>query len=878
MVENTDCPRLCGGTFLTLLLQRKKRNINTGKPLANSLYLRGLFDFCDDLFVKQFTGASASTTTSKYKSCESENTGSLNIFGDKNIETLNKKINNSYGELLKKVQNYINTFLVCEPDDPWLVYALVELIAADEYIPENYFIYYAADGTAHTKQSLLELNEICVPALIVGVWHYILERKIENRVGRNTFISWTDESPTINGERPFKSDIGKNSKRPLTVSFYAEAVESDHKGEERESTYEELLSQGIVPEITAQSANNVYLVESSLLKQNCDLITDYLEKLKEKYGKLKTLLYNDEPKSFYSFYVCNKLRKKYYIAEERGTYSYDVYSDITPEKIADISNYIIISGTGGLGKSMMMRHLILSAVAAFDDTCKIPILVNLKDYSSDQEFEGFVFEKAYTIGLEFNNEEFEGLAKNGNIYFFLDGYDEVSSKDRQTFDMELEKFTDRFSDCLFVISSRPAMSFVSLSRFSVMELCEFSIKEAVELICKLEFRPDEPSIKENFKNELQKTLYKTHREFIGNPLLLTIMLMTYERFANVPYKMHIFYREAYETLATKHDATKGAYKRVLNTKLNTDAFEKYLAEFCARTYKEETFEFYDRDIQTGFEMLNEVKKNKPSFSYIEFRDDLTNNLCLLYKEGDIYQFIHRSFQEYFCALYFSRQKDRNLYKIGQFFNYRWGRSHTDQTFAMLYDMIPEKIEEYIFLPYLEDLFDKCDSENGYWTFLEDVYSYFNYFHGQVDSLYSNKARQYLYQFIIETYGLEDNEIGEADLPYEESFVISEYAYVNNSWFDKEAEEYWELQEKDSIDECYIDAFGEPETVGANLEVSIQDILEEPEMWSEFIEAMEAERFPVLREYKNVRRFYIELKKEIEKKRNTSSDDLFELFD
>ena len=93
----------------------------------------------------------------------------------------------------------------------------------------------------------------------------------------------------------------------------------------------------------------------------------------------------------------------------------------------------------------------------------------------------------------------------------------------------------------------------------------------------------------------------------------------------------------------------------------------------------------------------------------------------MFYENGKYHFTHRSFQEYFCALYFSKQKDKNLKRIGDFFENKNRRHYSDQTFNMLYDMIPEKIEEYIFSPFLQSLFEMCDAENGYWTFLEKLY-------------------------------------------------------------------------------------------------------------------------------------------------------------
>ena len=79
------------------------------------------------------------------------------------------------------------------------------------------------------------------------------------------------------------------------------------------------------------------------------------------------------------------------------------------------------------------------------------------------------------------------------------------------------------------------------------------------------------------------------------------------------------------------------------------------------------------------------------------------NLCLLYFENNEYQFIHRSFQEYFTALYFSHKPDEYMQHLIQYFNDQNHRGESDMVFEMLYNMIPEKIEEYLFLPYLNSV-------------------------------------------------------------------------------------------------------------------------------------------------------------------------------
>lgn len=97
-------------------------------------------------------------------------------------------------------------------------------------------------------------------------------------------------------------------------------------------------------------------------------------------------------------------------------------------------------------------------------------------------------------------------------------------------------------------------------------------------------------------------------------------------------------------------------------------------------------------------MTQHAKRPDKQITAKAFRDDLCDNLCLMYFESGKYHFTHRSFQEYFCALFFSKQKDRTLEGIGDFFDNLRSRNYGDKTFSMLYDMIPGKIDEYVFIP------------------------------------------------------------------------------------------------------------------------------------------------------------------------------------
>ena len=61
---------------------------------------------------------------------------------------------------------------------------------------------------------------------------------------------------------------------------------------------------------------------------------------------------------------------------------------------------------------------------------------------------------------------------------------------------------------------------------------------------------------QKFIDNVKKHLYDKHKSFLSNPLLTTMMLLTFDQFAEIPEKMFLFYEQAFDTLFLKHDATK----------------------------------------------------------------------------------------------------------------------------------------------------------------------------------------------------------------------------------------------------------------------------------------------------------------------------------
>lgn len=431
----------------------------------------------------------------------------------------------------------------------------------------------------------------------------------------------------------------------------------------------------------------------------------YLKKSVEKYGKIKTILYRTEPKNLHDFFECPNLRK------ERGK----AIKGDSIDNLLDISNFLIIQGTGGIGKSTLLKYLFLDEVSKKG---WIPVFVELKDLNLvDVEYEisDFIFQKLYDLGSTINNKYMEYALQSGKFIFLLDGYDEIASDRKDIFFRKLDSFCNRYSDNCYIISSRPYSEFVEFQRFSVLTLCELSKKQAISLVQKIEF---DTEIKNRFLTALENCLYEQHRSFASNPLLLNIMLLTFDNYAEIPEKLHLFYANAFETLYSKHDATKSGYRRELRCPLSYDSFKKVFAYFCFSTYYQGKIELSCDDL---FSILKKISSTVTPFNPEDYAFDLTNSICVLYRDGLDYKFTHRSFQEYFAAIFLKELSDNNMKKMGmELVKKDYHRASYDGVFPMLRDMAEQRFEQNILLPLVDEFERECVTTDKYAFYFEKI--------------------------------------------------------------------------------------------------------------------------------------------------------------
>lgn len=867
---------LCGGTFIYMILSclksiSKRRGANNGGVTEPNCFT-DLIEIAGLERDYKLSSEDVSTVISKYKHCTLEAPDWMLINRKDYKDSLDELIKTDYASALHSTIVWSSKYLDLITNGDFICKALLEIVYYDETIDKNDKIHANYDGSLVSFNDLFVAEYIHIQAFILGMWHYVICKRndIPNKTGQKTIDFISDTTGKKKSVRKINDFVGNMNQ----FKFKSRIMEIEKARIGLRGAFNEPISiieeedderRALLPgkmEMFGISDNSISLPDNAF--------KEYLENLIDSQKRVKTLLFHNEPRDFESLYICNDIGRLN--INSWGTYrSYtDLVTNPTLFEILKISRYLILTGTGGLGKSMMMKHLLFDAAKKYSEYRLIPVLVPLKDYTNKYDnLIDFIYEVFDSYGAEASMEDFKEYLRSGRVLLLLDGLDEIKTNDKSTFEVQLDRFINRYKNNFYIISSRPYVNLLSFNRFTKLALVPFDKPKCLALINKLDLGKDDEQLKLDFLEQLDKHLYYSHKEFAENPLLLTIMLLTYKQKSMIPGEMHKFYAQAYDTLFDEHDNIKPGYKREYKTGLKKDRFSEYFDEFCFLSYQDEKFDLSDEDCKQYFEMLEAVEEDEPLFDWNDFMDDLVDCVCLMYKEGQKYHFIHRSIQEYFCAHYFSRQPDSMLPAIGEFFETSNTRG-SDKTFGMLYAMKPKSVEEQIFIPYLKDLFTNPDNEllpPSYEKFIRTIYPVISFDDGDVLYDSETSAASFLYNFIADR---KDILAYKGDIYfgcYYDEFISAEYVSYDSDYHVWEGE-YGEVECAHGIEETlvtkeevpaeYLKLFDMPDVCGTSYEFDMNEVLDQEEYYSDVIEEIYKDDFPIRGEFNAMVEYYKKL--------------------
>lgn len=405
-----------------------------------------------------------------------------------------------------------------------------------------------------------------------------------------------------------------------------------------------ILKTSIESIIKKYSPDIIDFIGSKLFDDSSKRISEYVFSQAKRHYNIKTLYTNGNPQPFLEIYYplsifCNLTNNKPTIIK-----SCDI------DNVFSYSNFVSIVGNAGSGKSSLIKYLFLNCI---ERNSYIPILVELRLIESSKlSIKEFVYQKVFS----FEDQEIKlfQLLKKGGFVFFFDGYDELSSFNISKVSYELNQFIEEFNNNNnFIITSRPGANVEDLQQFQTYQIMGLEPEEIYEFTYKQTLNMDGADSADDFAKAVSESIGNIKlaaiREFLTNPLLLTLYIFAFQRDASIPLKKSIFYSRVIEILLTEHDSrTKFNYHREVCSGLDREQFIKILSRF---SFYEQINQQYNWRREQIYELIGKYKNDfNYQFNIGDFIRDMKVGTSLWLEESGEIKFSHRSLQEYFAAV------------------------------------------------------------------------------------------------------------------------------------------------------------------------------------------------------------------------------------
>ena len=109
--------------------------------------------------------------------------------------------------------------------------ALIDLIEQDDSINDSVEFMVGENGDAVRKDQLRNQKRVCLPSFLLGIWHFIVVNRKNNKVGQLTYDTWCPENG--GGAREYEGSMGEDISIELDV--YTLKAEDETEDTEQEA-------------------------------------------------------------------------------------------------------------------------------------------------------------------------------------------------------------------------------------------------------------------------------------------------------------------------------------------------------------------------------------------------------------------------------------------------------------------------------------------------------------------------------------------------------------------------------------------------------------------------------------------------------------------
>lgn len=441
-----------------------------------------------------------------------------------------------------------------------------------------------------------------------------------------------------------------------------------------------------------------------------ECLSEYLLRSYGKNNIMTTIVFGKQQKTLEDLYIPLTL-EEYRDKDKKWVIDEECYN------ILDNYSRLLIIDMAGMGKSTVVKYFACQGVNLDK---YIPIVIELRRLEKNQSILEYIQMQINSFDKNIKIEEIIDILKKGDFVIFFDGYDEIANENKSNVLDAIQEFTSKATQTKIIITSREEDDLNSLGEYKCVSIKPLTKTEAYELITKYD---NSGEISKKLINRLEEdTSMKILKEFLENPLLVSLLYKTFEYKEEIPYKKIDFYEQVYTALFNDHDKTKGsAYVHEKKSKLDKFQFEQILRAFGFLCLKEDKIEYSPQLIYSL------LKQSIERFGWLkisvdDFLNDITHAVPFIQKDGNEYKWVHKSFMEYFasCFICYDNKEFEKKYFEKIISNKSAMRYRNILDFCFELDTLG--FRKYVILPYLERYFDryKVAFNNEYFSHFEET--------------------------------------------------------------------------------------------------------------------------------------------------------------
>ena len=352
------------------------------------------------------------------------------------------------------------------------------------------------------------------------------------------------------------------------------------------------------------------------------------------------------------------------------------------KNIFDFGNKVVVVGGAGYGKTTTLNYLFCNYEKIYE-LFPLKIKIDLKEYA--EEISTNKCDILSCIAKQFNKkskrsgastEITEALISNfleqGKCLVIFDALDEIATQSaRNTVRTEIANFCELYYLNRFIISTREVGylknkfddSFIHLkiNKFNLSQIKAYSKNWYKIHIGKKYNKAEFEQFWNDFLSESDKARC---RELIENPIILILALVVFDIDQKLPNRRIKFYKKCIQTFLFEREDRKAAIELSKNVKniLSMDMVLPRVAHYkYQRTNESVSYKFTNSELKRSIfdaievsDIINWANDVDEYIKYLIERTELIGEI-----DEDVLDFAHKTFYEYFLALYFSLQLETN---------------------------------------------------------------------------------------------------------------------------------------------------------------------------------------------------------------------------